>query len=309
MLSVKWFYLLLISFLLGTSACTIESAHVPENRELIIASNYLTLSDTILFTSYEKTEKVEITLMCLTTEQILNRLNNMEASANIDLLLLNSLGDVNKFNKEGVLHPTDYSYMAPEALNSYASNQYNYLGFGIDPFILSYDKGGKNTIFTYNDLTRHPFQNCVEHGDLPILLAPTLEKLKKVDGNNWIKKFMAYSTDCGNCSDSLNLPVLSKYSYFVEQNSQQHDFIFPSRNTTGCFYDLRAACIVNQASNYSEAKFFVFHLTKEEVNIVWNEHMHTLSAFSTNTNFRKYQTRSSRLIPYYSMIERVLSKL
>ncbi|MDX2362068.1 MAG: hypothetical protein QNK23_14770 [Crocinitomicaceae bacterium] len=310
MRNLKYIYLLLVIVFSVSTGCSIESAHPPSHQELIIASNFLTEADSLMFEEFETEENVDITLIILSTEELMTRLKDLNSSANIDLVLMRSLQDVNNLSKEGLLHSFNVETFLPEEIVPYTSMRYHFVGVGIDPYIISYPKDSIISVKTYNDLTRMPYNNCVSPEDYPVLLAPALDKLKKVEANNWIKQFIEQASPCKSPSDSLaHLPMLSTYSSFQMQNDPSLGFIFPSTNSTGSFYDLRTASIVNQASNFVVAKVFILHLSQPDINQELNQQWNTISAFDNNSGFRKYQAKSSQLIPYYATVERVLSKL
>lgn len=302
--------------LLFVSSCTLEDAESPQEKELIIASDYLQEKDSTLFKSFSKKHSVRIRILSMDAAQIKQRLSERGVNSGIDLIIIKSMYDVHKIHRKNLIQAIDFSFELADSEQKYSSWKYDYIGFGVDPYVIAYNSQSPNSIKTYNDLTRFDYLNTLSYGDQVTILAPTVHKMQKVNANKWIKKYTKHRIEPKNQSDSLlsNLPTLTTHSSYQRNKDssalyRNKNILMPNRNSTGTFYNTRTICIVNQAENYVTAKSFsIFYLEKKR-NIELNNKLKTLSIYSSSNKFRRYATSTEDLLPYFIMVERVLKKL
>jgi ABC-type Fe3+ transport system substrate-binding protein len=296
-------------------ACTIENAKVPREKELVIASDYLEESDTTVFEGFSKKFNVSVHIISMDATQIQHHLTNQGMNAGIDLVMIKSMHDVHQFQRKKLFQPINFEDEFEPELTKYSSWKYDYVGYGLDPYIIVYPREKTNSIKTYNDLTRFDYLNAVSYGDQVGILAPVLHKMKKVNANNWIKKYVDHGVSINNQSDSVyaSMPVITTLSSFQNGRDiplyKNKEFLMPNKRSSGTFYNLRTMCIVYQAPNFSSAKDFVTYYLQRENNIRLNKEFSTLSILNSDENFRKYTTATEDLLPYFIMVDRVLKKL
>jgi len=307
-------YLFLVfSFILG--ACTIENAKAPNEKELVIASDYLQEGDTNVFARFSEKFNVSIHIISMDATQIQHHLTNQGLNSGIDLVMIKSMHNVHQFQRQKLLQPIDFTDEFEPEMTKYSSWKYDYVGFGLDPYIIAYPQGNANSIQTYNHLTRFDYLNAISYGDEVGMLAPALHKMKKVNANSWIKKYVDHGISIKNQSDSVyaSMPVLTTLSSFQSQRDEplykNKEFLMPNKRSSGTFYNLRTICFVQQAPNFSSAKDFVEFYLQKENNIRLNKEFSTLSIHKSDDEFRKYTTPTADLIPYFVMVDRLLKKL
>lgn len=296
-------------------SCEIESAKPPKEKYLIIASDYLTPSDTLIFQEFSKQKKISVKILNMSPSKIIGTFRNKNYNTGIDLIMLKSMTDVLDFNKKEILHPLKKSVHFNENQSDYSSEKYNYIGFGYDPFIVALQKNGPRSIRMYNDLTRHKFSTDLSNKEMIPMLAPILEKMKKVDANKWVKKFVISSQIDTIYNDSIiqTLPILTNFSTF-KNNDYKEIFkdkicIFPNTKSTGTFYNLRTFTIAVQAENFEEALAFVHYFSESSANSFINRELYTIGIFSNEVGFRKYYYSTESMMSYYLTAERLLNKL
>ena len=248
--------------------------------------------------------------------QLRQRLAEREANSGVDIVMLESMYDVHKIQRYKLLQNIDFSDEVTVEVQKYSSWKYDYVGFGVDPYIIAHSTQQPNSIKTYNDLTRFDYVNKLAYEDEVAMLAPSLHKMKKVKANNWIKKYVKHRLSSKNLPDSLHamLPTLLTFSSYKELKTssdafRKKEYLMPNRNSTGTFYNTRTFCIVNQAENYVTAKTFVSFFLEKKHNSKINERLNTLSIYNPGNGFRRYSTHTENLLSYFIMVERVLQKL
>lgn len=314
------FYLLNIQYIivllaLVLNSCEIESVKPSRIKHLVIASDYLTPSDTVIFRNFSKQKNIEVKILNMSPDKIIGEFKNKNFNTGIDVIMLKSMTDVLDFNKKDILHPLKKNIHFNENQLGYSSEEYNYIGFGYDPFIIASQQKSPRTIRMYNDLTRHKFSTDLSNKELIPMLAPILEKMKKPDANKWVKKFFMSSKRDSIYSDSIikTLPILTYYSTFKDQNNQEQFkdrvCVFPNTKSTGTFYNLRTFAIAIQAENFEQALTFTDYFSELNANSFLNKELNTIGITSNEVGFRKYYYKTEDMISYYLTAERLLNKL
>lgn len=296
-------------------SCEIESAKPSKRKYLVIASDYLTPSDTVIFQNFSKQKNIKVKILNMSPGKIIGEFRNKNYNTGIDLIMLKSMTDVLDFHKKDILHPLKKGVHFNENQSAYSSEKYNYIGFGYDPFIVALPKSGSRSIRMYNDLTRHKFSTDLSNKEMIPMLAPILEKMKKADANKWVKKFVMSSKRDTIYSDSIiqSLPILTFYSSFKSQNNKEQFkdrvCIFPNTKSTGTFYNLRTFAIAIQAENFEHALTLIDYFSESNANNYINKKLSTVSITSNEVGFRKYYYKTENMVSYYLTAERLLDKL
>ena len=306
--------------LLLFASCSIETAKPTNNKELIIVSDYLEAKDTVLFKEFAKKNSIHISIFNMSADKIIGTIRNKEANSGIDVIMLKSLSDVSRLDKREIIQNIDLTDQLSHEAISFSSWKYNFVAIGIDPFIIAFDTKFENKVRMYNDLIQFNHINALDENQHPPMLSPILKKLNKVKGNQWIQDFLNHAVSKPITGDSLlndslfyRLPILTTLSDFKKFKDsilyKNKSFLLPDERSTGTFYNTRSVAIVDQAQNYTVAVDFIKYCTEENNNIKLNKALNTYSIYSTQSNFRKYNTPAEELIPYYSMTERIKRKL
>lgn len=307
---------LLLIVLVFITSCRIETAKSSSKRQLIIASDYLTEKDSILFRDFYKKSNITIRVVPMEADKIIGTISNKGVNSEIDLIMVKSLYDVYKLHKREILHPINYHDELPSEILAISSRKYHFVGYGIDPYIFAIEPDQHSVIKTYADLTRYEFINTLERNEIAPMLSPVLRKMQKAEANKWIKQFMNKSIFTEELTDSLmdQKTMLTTYSNFHIRKKSDSLFIgksiiFPNKRTTGTFYTIRTFCIVEQAQNYTEADAFIKFYSEPKNNKAINRSLNTISVYSEAYKFRKQSVPLEKLFAYFGMVERVLNKL
>jgi len=200
------------------------------------------------------------------------------------------------------------------SIQKISSSKFNFVGFGLDPYIIANSDGLKAR--TYNDLLRLKHFNLLPKRELIPMLAPISSKLKKVKANRWIRDFSENSLTEKNFVDSnlSKLPILTTYREYTTNENTLYNFenrflTYPNARSNGSFYNVHSMSIVKQAQNYSLAKKFILFYTLEENNLLLNKKNHTVPVLGESSQFRKYKELPEKLMYYYQTVERVLQKI
>ncbi len=307
-----FFFLFLSSIALFS--CNIETAKAPKNKQIIILSDYLTQSDTSLFLSFLHEENVSMQIVQMQADKIIGLIRNEGANIHADVIMVKTMSDVHKMSKRSLLQRINFSKDLTQEQGRYASWLYDFVGYGIDPFIVA--STPKRKVRIYNDLLESKFVNELNEKETISMLSPIMNKLKKVDANKWVKKFSDSSVSKSMLLDSLNrnFPVLTLYSDFSSNKDTLLDYSnrylrYPNSKSTGSFFNLRTIAIINQAQNYSVAKDFIFYCLDEENNRSINKSLNTFPIYSSKEVFRKYSVSQEKLVEYNQIIARLLKKV
>jgi len=307
---------ILFIFFLVISSCTIESAEEPAEKKLFIASDYLHEKDSILFIDFERKMNIDVHIIPIQTEELISRLEQQGLNSGIDVIMVKSLYHLHKLNKHNLLHPIYFEKQLDHQVSAYSSWKFHYVALGVDPFILAHNPHYSKRFNNYEDLMRFKFVTALGNSETVPFLSSALRKENKVNGNIWIKTFCSNSIDINSTTDSLLMQevILTTYSDFKKNNFTDNRFknkssFFPNSNGKGTLFNVRSISIVNQAQNYVNAKEFIFFYSKPKRNIELNKEFRTMSVFSNQIECTYYTVSPEKLVPYYSMVDRVLKKL
>lgn len=301
--------------LFGLNGCYVKSAKAEKNKQLIIVSDYLMPSDTILFKDFAKKENLQLIIRNEKVDNIIGAFRNQGYSTGYDLIMLKSMYDVYQLHPIDCLH--DIDHLANE-FSTYKSNRFDYIGFGIDPYITIAHKDSVISLEGYNDLHEVPFISNLSDEDRIPMYASLMNDFDRVGTYHWIRDFkkseqnLAYIQRYQTKETPILLTSYSDfYSGFEEDSilSYYTEIGFPSLTLSGGFYDMHTVCIVNQAEHYTAAESFLSYLLTEEVNIRINATLNTMDLYATEKEIGITSTPSSDQIQYYGMIKRILNKL
>jgi len=308
--------LLFLSFFSLITSCDTVSSKKNLETSLVIVSDYLTSKDTVLFTAFAKKEKVRIFIRTKTTDQIIGAFRKSEYGTKYDIIMMSSLFDVHRLSKINCLHPITELEDELIETKKFSSSKYNFIGFGIDPFVLRHHKDTISRSKTYSDLKQEDFNTNLTQEELVPMLSALMSRLNKVQSYNWVKQFHERKAFIAKPNQkSPNRPVfLTTYSKGIDTKNKDlfkhyKDIFIPNQRTKGSFYDLKTFAIVKQAEHFTTAKSFIKHYLKEKQNLFLTQKLNVYSVCKNKRTIRLYKVSSDNLIQYYSMIQRIQSKL
>ncbi len=315
MISKKIYFILVFITILLVASCKIETAKPPVNKELIILSDYLEESDTLLFESFIKEQQnLSLKIVNMQADKIIGLIRNGGFNVQADIIMVKNLSDVHKMKKSSLLQRINFINKLTPEQQKFSSQLYSFFGLGIDPFIVANSR--KSNVRIYNDLLDAKFINKLNDKETVTMLSPIVNKLKKVEANLWVKNFVDSSLSISFLKDSTykELPILTLYSDFSTNKDSLLDYssrflCYPNSKSTGTFFNLRTITIINQAQNYLTAKEFIFYCLEEKNNRRINNYLNTFSISSQNKVFRRYNVSQEKLVEYHQIIGRILRKL
>lgn len=309
----------LVSILIIPS-CYVETAKPSKTRQVVIASDYLTEGDTVIFAPFAKQHKTRVIIREIKANEVIGLIRNANHNSGLDLIMMKSLNSVLRLQKQGILHslnPENPQFTIDTAFTSF---RYNYIGVGFDPFVVRYDSDTLSAISEYKMLKDIQHGHTLSEEDVLAFLSPLYREYSKVEVFNWSKNWMKHTRHVelpiSKSTDSVNA-ILGMYSdlYNMEDTSMAYldKVSFPRGIQEGSYFNLRTMCIVNQAENYSDAKQFIRFYRNPGHNDELNSLLHTFPLdyllTSRNDSFVLYAVRPEKLIQYQSMIRRVVNKL
>jgi iron(III) transport system substrate-binding protein len=291
------------------SSCQLESAKEPEKQEMIVASDFLNYRDVKLFQSFEKEFNIKVTILTLTTDSLMKKLDSEGYATRIDVVMLQSALDMcqlkDKQKLQKILNPED----RPSQPYKYRDKDYHWIGLAIDPFIIVSKKDSLSKIVNYGDLIKKSewTTNLTDNEALVPFFAATLYKWrdeKKTAKDQWHENLLAKEVVFRKPKDSVLTfpPLLTTYSSYYSDSSlyrsgyKKAKLIYPNQSKGGLIYELRSIAIVKQARNYTNALDFINYLCRDDVNQRINNWWNT---FPINSNLeRSYPYQNKRFKSY-----------
>ena len=202
-----------------------------------------------------------------------------------------------------------------KGVSTFISSKYNYIGFGIDPYILAYNPDTTLSIRTYGDLKSNQFVTDLNEEQLIPMLAPIMAKMDKVQSYKWIKSFRKNQLKITRRNIDTSMVGLTMLSSFKQNFKSDSLFLkfrkvhYPNGNSKGTFYNLRTFAIVDQAENYSLARDLILFYLEAKNNDDLCSKLSIISINEPNKPCRLYNVKSDELMQYYNSIQRIFSKL
>ncbi len=267
-------------------SCGLETARPSKEQELVIASDFLTKNDLLLFHSFEEKYGVTIRLKSISSDSIHKHLNHYGYASRIDLVFLRSALDFCELESENLLHSIDNNTLSTRIPEKYQGKNGSWFGLSIDPYIIVHRKDSVSSISNYKDLLKFPVwtTNLRESNQLEAFYTGILHRGRsnKQQTVEFVESLETKRTKIKRSIDSTFTfpPLLTNYSAFYSDTNVMRSrykklkLIFPNQRNGGTMFELRAISIVKQATNYTNALEFVFYLSEEgnnqRINNWWN---------------------------------------
>jgi len=312
------FLLILSSLFLFLTGCYVENASSEKNITLVIASDYLEEADTAIFSDFCKQEKVRVEIRHFDADNLIGEIRNKEFDHGIDIVMMKSLYSIYNLHSVNLFHSVNHITKDLENLKPFFSNEHNYIGVGVDPFVCVSNPDTNIIIRNYNDLKSVSYINTLEEEDLIPMLSPIMGKMNKVKCYNWTKAFLENQTNLRNVnryqvkSIPVVLTTLENYNTNFKNDSilsHYTNLTYPNSSSSGTFYNLRTVCITGQAQHFTLATAFIKHYLSAGNNKSLNRKLNTVSLTDNSNGIMLYRSDSKDLIQYYVMIRRILGRL
>jgi len=289
--------------------CDVPKAAPENNPTLVIASDHVAEGDSLLFAAFGKKHKITIVLKEMSADSMMMLYQQDRYGLGIDVILLHHAYDMRRIRNMKLLEPLKSGKFPDEALLT-ASKQF--ITCGIDPFVCASKKDIRINI--YDDLNRQHFFMNLSHKSKTQFFAPyeerlhrakTFERLKLLDENTVPMK--SWFRDSSNAI----LTTYSAYRTIAPKDSLWNQFTelqFPNSSTSGVFFDVLTAGVIQQSSHFKTATSLLEWMTTPEINKRFTANRGYEPILSKG-KYRRFATPSNTLMQYHTMIERMLKEI
>ncbi len=315
---------LLVTGLLTFVSCDVPVARTSQHEYITILSDCLETKDTILFQSFTKQKNVRVYIRNASYEEINSKLRKEGLLTYVDVIILRSSYAMLQLQKQDFLQRIPTGKIPVVISSKYVSPNNDWLGIGIDPYIITTTKDSANRIKNYADLIKTDgFCQTLSDKELYPFYGQAYNKLSFVSDSawkNWSSAIFSKSMNI-NMRDSiskcsvalLNYSRINKYK-FDKKNPAR--IVFPNQHAGGCYYNTRSIGIVKQARNYLHATDFLSFLLLEPINQRLNNLWSTFPVVQTgispyqyqNIRFKKYNYSPVQLNQEFNEVLKILSK-
>lgn len=254
--------------------CAIEVASPTENQQLVIASDYLKLADTVLFKEFTKNSGIRIIIKPLSPDKINSHLEMHKANAKFDIVMLARLSSVLIFENTR-LHTLSESYLSKYASNLKVFNNRQWFVSGLDPYFFSFERDSVSLPVNYEQLAEGYVWASPDRGSWDLFDAYFSYYLSGLDEQRQKQRKTQFNINQVNYlqpNDSVRNRqfLILKNSTFIATETLNKNYkreLWKSTNGSryGVYADRRCMAIVDEAKNMKNASEFLSY---------WDEHYH-----------------------------------
>lgn len=310
----------LLSILLVTGACTVPSAKPENDRSVTIASDFLEEADTLLFTDFVKRNNIRIVIRHLSLDEITSIIEKKEYDSGIDLVFSQNTQTPIELNKKGFLHNLIEPKQKLTSRNHYISYRHNFVGVGLDPFVLNFRHDSLRSEINYSDLRKKSHYHTLSKADQLSFLSPIRRRNDRIETFAWARDWNSKSIERpseGPWKDSLNF-VLCKFSQLASiQDSAWQKYsgvpYFPNQTKSGVYFELITVSIVRQAEHYTSAQKLMEYIQNPGFNATLNNKINRFPVYDylkeRKNGPKFYPSNIDQLLKYYDVLGRMLDKI
>jgi hypothetical protein len=259
----KWL-LILLAGVFGV-ACSIEKAKTNKADKIIIASNFLTAEDSLLFSAFSKKEKVRVVVQKMSVASIQAALKNEGYNCRFSLILLRSLKDLSTI-KSSYLQNLSPSFFQDAAVCFPVFNKRKSIAVGVNPYVICYRTDTLTNPKNYSDLFKRNW-SIKDTNDLTVLYASIQAKSSSNEITQFQKK-LRKTREIFTFNDTLPVPktYLLLYSSWLKSSKkfqQQMTLVFPNEELGGFYADRMNAAIPKNARDFEYAKMLMNFLAEK----------------------------------------------
>lgn len=312
-------YLILLPLMVG-SACTVKSAKAEKNHAITIASDFLHPEDSVLFANFAQRNDLHITIRHLSLNELISEVETKGYNSGIDLVFSQNTRTPIELNKKGLLQ----NLVEPEdkltSQNHYISYRHNFIGVGLDPFVITFRNDSLRRKTTYNDLTKTPHFHTLSKADMISFLSPIRRRKDRIITYKWATEWDASSMkypEKGSKRDSMKMTLckhsqLNSFKDSIWQQAATTPY-FPNQNQSGAYFDLATVSIIRQAEHYIDAQKLIEYFQNPGFNNVLNQKIGRFPIYdyveSRKEGPKFYRSNIDELLKYYDVIDRMLDKI
>ncbi|XOV67017.1 MAG: hypothetical protein ACFHU9_15435 [Fluviicola sp.] len=304
---MRWYIFPFLFLLLF--GCDVPKAAPVKNPKLVIATDYVAEGDSLLFAEFNKKHNVTVVLKELSADSIIELFEKDPFGLGIDVVLLHHAFDMRLVRDHKLLEPLKHGDFPVEAG---LTNSKLFITCGIDPFVCASKESVRINI--YDDLNRHVFFMNLKHKSKAQFFAPYEERLHRAKTFEKIKLLHEKTLQMDPWYKDSAKAILTSYSDFRSVQSSDSlwnnftELHFPNSATSGVFYDVLSAGIIQQSSHYHKATALLEWITTPEINSRFAGNRH-YDPIRPSGKYRPFTTSVNDLMQYHTMIERMLKEI
>ncbi|MFT5859813.1 MAG: ABC-type thiamine transport system substrate-binding protein [Flavobacteriaceae bacterium] len=313
--SIVRFTVVILANIFLLSSCYIKSAESPTQKTLVIASDFLSAKDTLLFTDFSKKHGVQLEIRPMTTDAIIGLMRNTDYNSGLDLILSESSHSAFRLSNERLTQKISKDDDEFDFEHTFISSKYSYVALGIDPFVIYYDSDSSINARTYQDLFKTPHYHSLNRDDLLAFLSPLRGQKNQVETYNWVEDWFNLAVeyqDSNSRLDSLRGHLI-RYSHLTPDQIEQGTTYFPDGLRRGTYNAISTMAIVKQAENFVTARLFIQHYSNPGNNSIINDKLRTFPLYdylpARKGEFQLNPVSNETLLQYHPMLDRILNKL
>lgn len=231
------------------SSCSIQEVKDYHPDELILASDFLDASDSLIFRDYEKSSGIRVRIVHLSSDSIIRHFEQYGYNSQFDGVFLNSSYTLNRLSKKEILHPlSDKIKEQPVAIRS-PKNDWIVLSY--DPYILQQADSG-TVIQTYNELTYGArWARILTSDEQAAFEASVLHQFGRsgrAKSFTWLQSMNEQMNTSNPDSSGIAGFALNRFSKIDLATKR---YTIPNQVRGGAFYDGLGIAALRHSSNYT----------------------------------------------------------
>jgi len=303
---MPWYLLPLIALIF--CACDVPVAAPEKHPEIVIATDYLSPEDSSFFSEFAVKNDVSVVLKEMTADSMMSLFKKDPYGLGIDIVMVHHLYDMRRIRNSKMLEP--FKEHIPEEASMGTTEEC--IKIGINPFVVISRPGSPINI--YNDLSQHSFFMKLNHKEKTQFYAPYEERLhrtKTFERMQDLHKHAIPMTPWYQDSANAVLTTYATYKLHNPEDSLWNAFTevqFPNSATSGVFYDVLSAGIVQQTAHFKMATRLLNWLMEKRNNRSFVAYR-GFEPIVSDGEYRRFATAPISLMQYHTMIERMFKEL
>lgn len=277
----RFFGYLSIGFFLALFSCNTKNVPSTTPKKLVLASDFLSRKDSILFNGFKNKSGIQIIIVPMTVDSILKHQEQYSFNSKIDMVMLKSLFGTHQLAEKNYLHPFE-SYEEIQS-KEFRSVNNDWVAIGLDPYVVTGVQ--ENQTFQYNELTYgEKWTKQLNQNEMAAFQAAVLYQFGRHNRKkslNWLEKLESQSTSKKD-STSQSTHYLTKLSEALQSKKR---FCYPNQSKKfGVFYDAITFGIIKHGSKAIFAKQFgTYYLNLVHNQVLCNQ-LNVLPTIDPNGN-------------------------
>jgi hypothetical protein len=276
---------LFCSLFLLLVACSVDEASSVKHPQLIIASNFLKSSDTVLFSNFCRTNNLKIRIQKLSSDSIFNTIKNKGFNTPFSLVLLSSMKDLKDFDKS-YFQTINKVFFSDPTVSFEVFNERKFLSLGINPFVFAVQPDTLALPQSYADLKNRFW--ATTDTNLTVFYAHLVAKKGVAERESWEKSLrktrLAYQFNDTLPSNRLRFIPYSEWLKTPQKQKNKLSLVYPNQETSGFFADRMIAAIPKNPKDFYYAQQLLNYMADKLENESYAEKFGVLPHPKTTRN-------------------------